>query len=46
MLSCGEEQGILDIIHPYKDTTREDAMEFGDPLANFRARYAARVKDL
>ena len=33
----GEEHDSWDKIRLYKDTMREDAIEFGDPLASFRA---------
>ena len=35
--SRGEENDACDTICLYKDTMREDAIEFGDPLANVRA---------
>ena len=42
--SLGEEDNVHDIIRLYKDEMREDAMEFGDPLASACASNQQELK--
>ena len=42
--SHGEEHDACDTICPYRDTMREDAMEFGDPFASFFALAQQELK--